>query len=331
MNEKEPFRFEIPNLPPGKRVTKDEAEVLLQARLREKQAEFEVAIWRLVEFYSKTKRQRTAWKYVGVLMSLTDDAEKQAYYWLTLGRLMEQIKDYRGAIDYYKQALSMEPAQSETWYFINNNLAFSLLQIGLFEEAEPYCRAAIKIDPSRHNAHKNLGISLQGRGKNPGAALSYLQAIRTNSADPRALAQLESLLAEHPDLLSEVDGLRDQLEKSREMVDLATRLTASVRKGQMDRSSDLTHAARLLIAVGRLLFLEGRSEFSVEDVQRALGLSMDEWMSGFALLFRGMGENKGGAPSPVDEDYCGVFKEARQGVYTLTDHGLRVVHRIHKM
>jgi len=40
-------------------------------------------------------------------------------------------------VNYSKQAFSMKPTGSETCYFINNNLACPLFQLGEFKEVEP--------------------------------------------------------------------------------------------------------------------------------------------------------------------------------------------------
>jgi len=269
------FTFPVPDLPKGKKLTADEAEVILQSRLNEKRSEFEDAVWQLARFYSSTKRQQLAGNCISLLISLTEDPERHASYWLALGQTMEQIDNFHGAIEYYKQAFSMEPTHSHTWYFINNNLGYSLLQVGRFEQAEPYCRAAIEIDPAKHNAYKNLGLSLQGQARYNDAAISYLQSIRANSADPRALKHLETLLAEHPAVLAEVPEIRDLLNRSREAVNVATRITQAAADNQMATSEELTNAQKILVAVGRIVLLEGRNEFSRDDVRRALGLSME--------------------------------------------------------
>jgi len=165
MDDECSLRFLTPDLPKMKKITPNEAEMLLQSRLKETQDHFEDAIWELIWFYSSTGRQDLSSRYLLLLMELTGDPEKQAFYWLTLGQLMEQIQDFEKAIECYKQGFRMKPTTSWVWYFINNNLGYSLVQVGLFEEAEPYCRAAIEIDPKRHNAYKNLGLSLQGQKK----------------------------------------------------------------------------------------------------------------------------------------------------------------------
>ena len=47
-----------------------------------------------------------------------------------------------------------------------------------------------EIDPSRPNAHKNLGISLAGQSQYREAAQCFVTATQVNAADPRALRLL---------------------------------------------------------------------------------------------------------------------------------------------
>jgi tetratricopeptide (TPR) repeat protein len=331
MGDKMSFGFPLPDPQKGKRVTTDEAEVLLLSRLREKREEFEDAVWQLARLYSANKRQELAAQYISLLMSLTDDPERQAAYWLALGQSMEKIHNYEEAVNYYKQAFSMEPTGTGSWYFINNNLGYSLIQLGQFVDAEPYCRAAIETDPRMHNAYKNLGLSLQGQGRYPEAARSYIQAISANAADPRALRHLEGLLEEHPDLVSEVPEIIDLLAKSRDAVQFATSVTEAATKRELEGFRDLTHAEKILLALNRIVFLEGRVEFSRDDVRRTLGLSVEDWMSGYTAVFQAMREDQPGGAPHINEKYRSLLRKVRHGVHALTRQGHQVVRDIHKV
>jgi tetratricopeptide (TPR) repeat protein len=329
MDDDLPFGFSFPDLPKGKRVTPDEAEVLLQSRMREKRTEFENAVWQVARFYSLNNQQESAAKYISFLMGLTDDPERQAAHWLALGQIMEHVNNFQEAVKYYKRAFGMEPTQSDTWYFINNNLGYSLIQLNEYDEAEPYCRAAIELAPRKPNAYKNLGLALQGQARFAEAAKAYVLAVRANSADPRALHLLEALLEKRPQVTSEVPGISLLLQKSRDAVALATRVTEGAIKAQQDGSQDLTHAEKILVAANRIVFIEGRPEFSRDDIRRALGLSTEEWMSAYTSIFQAMRvDQPGGAPS-IDKKYRAVFRQVRHGVHTLTAHGYRVVQKIH--
>lgn len=88
------------------------------------------------------------------------DLEKQAAVFLHLGGAAEQKHDFEAAVTFYRRAIALEPTRLDVWYFAHNNLGFSLNQLGRFSDGEIFCQDAIRIDPSRPNGHKNLGLSL---------------------------------------------------------------------------------------------------------------------------------------------------------------------------
>jgi tetratricopeptide (TPR) repeat protein len=231
------FTFHIP---PGKKPDQamiDKAESDLLARQRECYAELEKVQWQLAYFYSYTGRPQLALGYVERLASITEEPEKKALLYLTMGQLMEQSDDCEAAILFYTQAFSLEPAHSDVWYLINNNLGFCLNTQGDYAAAEPYCRAAIKIDPVRHNAHKNLGLSLAGQGRYAEAVRSLITAVKRNPSDPRALVHLEELTAQHPEVFQAIEDLPEQIRKCREAVKLATLARESVEQESQDDES----------------------------------------------------------------------------------------------
>lgn len=179
------------------------------------------ALHKAVNLYSEYRQFRTAQAYLEHLQLVDDSPESQALILLTLGQFSESCKDYPLAIDYYRQGLALEPVESEVWYLINNNLGFSLNAIDRFADGEPYCRAAIQINPKRHNAYKNLGISLQGMGQLREAARLYVQAAQMEAQDPRALRLLRALVDEHPELLQQEAGLAESIAACQRAVDAA--------------------------------------------------------------------------------------------------------------
>jgi len=218
------FRIPIPEEPKGKLISAEEAEKMFLAKLKKCENELENTLWNLAILYSRTGRQEVAMNYITRLMANTDDPEKKAHYFMNIGQMMEQIHNYQAAITFYRQAFSLEPVNSEAWYYINNNLGYCLNHFSRYEEAESFCRAAIKIDPGRHNAYKNLGISLEGQGQFTEAAKLYIKSVQANAANPRALKQLEELLARHDEVSTDIPDIQAQLEKCREAVGLAQRI-----------------------------------------------------------------------------------------------------------
>jgi tetratricopeptide (TPR) repeat protein len=147
---------------------------------------------------------------------------------------MEQLEDYASAIQSYAEALSLEPKNKSISYLVHNNLGYCLNLQGQSRKAERHCRVAIEIDPSRHNAYKNLGRSLEHQGKLLEAAEHYIEATKLNAADARALAHLENLISQHPELVGESPGISDQLKKCRQATDLARRVRGGGQAQQVD-------------------------------------------------------------------------------------------------
>jgi tetratricopeptide (TPR) repeat protein len=145
--------------------------------------------------------------------------EDRARAHLTLGCLHENEADWEAAIVSYREMLANDPQDPILQYYGNNNLGFSLIQLGRFDEAEDYCAAAIAVDEGRHNAHKNLGLVCQGQGRWADAAMCFVAAYRRNPRDPRAWRHLQQLLEARPNLLLQDEGLRREVGALRRMIE----------------------------------------------------------------------------------------------------------------
>jgi tetratricopeptide (TPR) repeat protein len=216
------FRFELPRPPAGPlvEVSSQEMEKLLLKQLEDAVNEPRQALWQLAQFYKQTRQTDKALVRLRQLIQMLPDAEDRAKCVLAMGQAMEQKGNFAAAAGFYKEALALEPMNTWTWYFINNNLGFSLSTLGRFTEAEAYCRKAIQTDPNRPNAHRNLGQSLTGQGQFRDAALCYVAATQVNAADGRAYHLLQELLDSHPELEFEFSDAAASCQKA---VEAATR------------------------------------------------------------------------------------------------------------
>jgi tetratricopeptide (TPR) repeat protein len=221
MDQNLDFHFSVPKIPEGEAVTFDEVEERCLKRLREKEGKCVQSLINLAKLYSQAKRYDQAFQCVERLISLSDDPEEHGAYYLALGGFMEQIGDFQGAAGLYRQALALEPCRNQTWYFIHNNLGYSLNQLENYDDAIPYLRRAIEIDPRRPNAYKNLGLAFEAKGNFEEAAELFVAATRANASDSRSLVHLESLISSHPELEIDVPDLPDRLEACREAVKIA--------------------------------------------------------------------------------------------------------------
>ncbi len=162
---------------------------------------------------------KTACAYIDKILSLADTPNEKARCLLSMGQVLEQANDHCHALEIYQKAFDLPQESNETWYFLNNNLAFCLNQASRHHEAEGHCHTAIKINPHRHNAHKNLGIALQGLGRFPEAARSFILATMACPQDGRALGHLEDLIAAHGGILEQEPDLLEQLRRCYKVVD----------------------------------------------------------------------------------------------------------------
>jgi Flp pilus assembly protein TadD len=134
-----------------------------------------------------------------------------AYAYLSLGTMCERREDWNGAVDSYSKALCSGSLRADFCYFGNNNLGYSLIQLGRFNEAEGYCLSAIEVEPNRHNAHKNLGLVRQGQERFQEAAFCFVEAYRRCPSDQRAWHLLMALLSGHSELITQSEDLRIQI------------------------------------------------------------------------------------------------------------------------
>jgi tetratricopeptide (TPR) repeat protein len=217
------FNFRVPALPEGQAMTVEEAESLLLAEVEESRGTSKQALWNLAILYSGTRRHRDARSCIERLRAMAEGAEERAECVLALGRHHEQVGDFEAAVACYRSAFDLAPESADTSYWIHNNLGYSLIQLGRHREAEASLRAAMAIDPRRPNAYKNLGLALDGQGQHAEAAEHFVLATQANAADGRSLQHLESLVAEHPQVLLACPDLPKKLEACR----LAVREAAS--------------------------------------------------------------------------------------------------------
>ncbi|MFT5290610.1 MAG: tetratricopeptide (TPR) repeat protein [Planctomycetota bacterium] len=222
MSEDIQFQFRVQDLPEGEALTESEVERRLRDALTASGGECVDTLWSLAVLYSQTARlDESASCFHRVIELIGDDLEKRGSCFLALGQVEERRGDYEAAANRYREALALEPCSTPTWYFIHNNLGFSLNQVGEHEAAVPYLEVAVEIDPARPNAYKNLALSFQALGDVERAAELFIAATQADASDARSLAHLEALVEAHPALLVDVPSLTDALEACRKVVEVA--------------------------------------------------------------------------------------------------------------
>jgi tetratricopeptide (TPR) repeat protein len=201
---------------PDEELTGNEAEI--EARLlrvaRTRQQALRVTLEELATFYQNTERVEDWERCLDRTVDLHEEANHQSGLLVMLGVTAERREDWDMAIRYYARSLSANPTDPDLAYFSHNNLGYCLNQLGDWEPAESYCRSALHVNPTRHNAHKNLGLSLCGQGRYLEAAHSFIVATERQPRDVRALAHLDDMIREHPDAFH---GSPDLLARAREL------------------------------------------------------------------------------------------------------------------
>jgi len=216
------FRSSVPPQPTGDPIEPDELERILRAEAAEHprgSREHHEAQWQLGRFLSMTGRHQEALEIVDTLLESVSDPEARAALILGMGQLMEQLGEFPGAIAAYSRAVALEPVGGRTWYLLHNNLGYCLNHMGQHADAERWCQVAIRIDPLRHNAHKNLGIAYQGQQRYVEAARSFIEAVHCEAGDPRALRHLQELVDEHPEIADAIPDIQEQIQSCAKAVE----------------------------------------------------------------------------------------------------------------
>jgi tetratricopeptide (TPR) repeat protein len=156
------------------------------------------ALWQIMFFYwSHVERNDLAMALLNLMIQESSSAERTAKYYLTLGQIVEQEKQWDLALQHYMSGLAVSPHNQVTAYYLNNYAGYCLNKLGRFQQSEEYCLCAIEIDPERHLAYKNLGVALEGTGDHYGAWSAWNEARRCNPADHAVFLLAEKVEKEH--------------------------------------------------------------------------------------------------------------------------------------
>ena len=190
-----------------------ELENKLLDKLKDGSEDSDEIMEQLVLLYNKSGEPMKSVPYLQQLITNTQDADKVAHYYLTLGQSMEKSENYESAVLYYSQALSVGTKDKRVWYLIHNNLGYCLTVLGRYEEAEEFLMKAINIESRLQNAYKNCGILSENQGQFDGAVQFYMLAVIANPDGQRALQHLNNLLLRHPELQVAMDYFNEMVEK----------------------------------------------------------------------------------------------------------------------
>jgi hypothetical protein len=89
----------------------------------------------------------------------------------------------------------------------------------------------------------------------------------------------------------------------------------------------MTRAEEIMQAVATLVWHEGKSTFTRDEIRRRIGIDRDRWMSSYTATFQGMRSDQPGAAPRVRAGLRGVFQRVERGRYTLTDRGRHLLQK----
>jgi tetratricopeptide (TPR) repeat protein len=162
------------------------------------------SLWERALFYERHQKWELAQAIVQIILHLVEEPEDEARCFLVMGQLAERQGECDEAVQYYAAGLALGPTAKNVVYLLHNNMGYCLSRRGEHAQAERHCQMAVALEPQKHNAWNNLGVSLEGQEDFLGAAWAYLEARKADASDERSNALMRGLLTRHPELKGEI-------------------------------------------------------------------------------------------------------------------------------
>ena len=125
-----------------------------------------------------------------MLQSLVSADPRNSIFRQTLARALRQQGRLEPAIQLYREAVALTPADPEAWY----NLATALQEGGHAKEAGIAIREALRRDARRPEAHNALGIAEAAEGNVSGAEAEFRAALALDARNARSWNNLGNVL-----------------------------------------------------------------------------------------------------------------------------------------
>lgn len=87
----------------------------------------------------------------------------------------------------------------------------------------------------------------------------------------------------------------------------------------------MIHTEEILKAIATIMNENDSLIFSRKEIRIKIGLSHDEWMSGYTSIFQGMRIDQAGGAPDVGQKFKNVFCQVKHGVHSLTDYGRQLI------
>jgi tetratricopeptide (TPR) repeat protein len=220
------------------------------------------------ESLSGSRVLRPAWVTVAVLVlsACTALTENQLRYWkdseslfshalvvtgdnalahLNLGAALQAEKKPELALAEYKQVLQLDPLRYEAWSDIAKLLSDEMNRP---EEALPYCRQAIQLNPSRATLHNSLGLVLAKLNRLDEAMAEFATSAKLDATYSSPHFQIGQILLRQGKDSQALDSFNTALRLDPEnyaMLIYLARLLAS------DEDAQIRNGAEALVLAGR--------------------------------------------------------------------------------
>src|SRR5436190_7052745 len=158
-----------------------------------------------------------------------------------LGNILYQANRIPEAMDLFKQALEIKPAEAH--YSLGNALVLT----GRTSEAIDKYKQALRINPDYAEAHNNLGNALALTGRISEAIAQYEQALRINPNYAHAHNNLGNALLQTGRTSEAIDQFKQALRMNPNSADAHNKLGAAL--GQMGRISEAIEQVKAALGI----------------------------------------------------------------------------------
>lgn len=135
MTEKDDkFSFWFEGIPTGddlRAMTKEEAERWYLQKIEEGGGKDVHLLEQLLILYIHAKETEKATSCVQRLFEILEGDAERSYLLLRLGQISESAGEFNAAERFYRDSHSMNPPNSDTQYWVNNNLGYCLNVLGM--------------------------------------------------------------------------------------------------------------------------------------------------------------------------------------------------------
>jgi tetratricopeptide (TPR) repeat protein len=135
-----------------------------------------------------------------------------------LGLCFEALGDYKKAEESFNRALKLNRQSKDLSPWPALNYGSMLRKLNRHDEAEPFLREAVGLDPKLGEAHYQLAVVLEQRSDLEGAVVELKHATRLDSANAKAfyaLGRVYRRLGQKEESLKALDTFRNLKEKER--------------------------------------------------------------------------------------------------------------------